>query len=64
MKKTKFHGGKQILIWAAISWDEPEQLFFIEDKENTDVYEEILDARLPKISRLQSGELIFMQENA
>jgi hypothetical protein len=28
------------------------------------VYEEILDARLPKISRLQSGELIFMQENA
>jgi hypothetical protein len=49
IKKTKFHGGKRILIWAAISWDGPEQLFFTEDKENTDVYEEILDVCLPNI---------------
>ncbi len=63
-RNRKFHTGKRILIWTAISWDGPEQLFFIEDKENKDVYEEILDACLPNIPRPQSGELIFMQDNA
>jgi hypothetical protein len=36
----------------------------MKDKENTDVYEEILDACLSNIPRLQNGELIFMQYNA
>jgi hypothetical protein len=64
INKTKFHGRKRILISAAISWVGPEQLFIIEDKENTDVYEDILDDCLPNISRLQSVELIFMQDKA
>jgi hypothetical protein len=40
---TKYKGNKRILVWAAISFDGPEQLYFIEGKENTDVYQEILD---------------------
>jgi hypothetical protein len=37
IKRTKFKEGKKLLVWAAISFDGPEQLYFIEDKKNTDV---------------------------
>jgi hypothetical protein len=51
-KQTRFVGpSKKILIWAAISFDGLEQLFFIEEKENTDVYEDILYTCLPDIKR-------------
>jgi hypothetical protein len=33
-KKIKYHRNKRILVWAAISFDGPEQLHFIEKKEN------------------------------
>ncbi len=36
---TKFKGGKKLLVWAAISFNGPELLYFIDDKENTEVYE-------------------------
>ena len=58
-KKTRFKGNKKLFVWAAISFDGPEQLYFIEGKENTDCYEEILDACLPDISKLYSGEYIL-----
>ncbi len=59
IKKTKFNGKKKILVWAAISYDGPEQLYFMEETESKEVYEEILNECLPNIPRLQSGELIF-----
>jgi hypothetical protein len=40
------------LIWVAISFDGREQIFFIEEKENTDVYEDILNYFCPEIKRL------------
>jgi hypothetical protein len=40
------------------------QLYFIEEKENTNVHQEILDECLPDIRRLMKGELIFLQDNA
>jgi hypothetical protein len=58
-KKTKFNGNKKILVWTAISYDGPEQLYFVEETENREVYDEILDECLPNIPRLQSGELTF-----
>ena len=58
-KNTRFKGNKKLFVWAAISFDGPEQLYFIEGKENTDCYEEILDACLPDISKLYSGEYIL-----
>lgn len=64
MKKTRFKGEKKMFVWAAISFDGPEQLYFIEGKENTDCYEEILDACLPDIKKLWKGEYIFQQDNA
>ncbi len=64
IKKTKFNGNKKILVWAAISFDGPEELYFLEENENREVYEEILEECLPNIKRLQSGELIFQQDNA
>jgi hypothetical protein len=41
-----------VLIWAAISYDGSKQLYFIEDTENRDCYEEILEARLLDIQKL------------
>jgi hypothetical protein len=35
---TKYKDNKRILVWAAISLDGPEQLYFIEERENTDIY--------------------------
>ncbi len=51
-KKTMFNGGKLVLIWTAISYDGPEQLYFIEGTKDKDCYEEILEACLPDIQRL------------
>jgi transposase len=53
-----------LFVWAAISFDGPEYLYFIEGKENTDAYEEILNTALPKIKKLWQGEHIFQQDNA
>ncbi len=36
LKKTRFKGRKKLFVWAAISFDGPEYLYFIEGKENTD----------------------------
>jgi hypothetical protein len=47
-----FNGGKLVLIWTAISYDGPEQLYFIEGTKDKDCYEEILEACLPDIQRL------------
>jgi hypothetical protein len=63
-KWTKFKGGKKLLVWATISFDGPELLYFIDGKKNTDVYEEIVDECLPVIPKLQSGQYIFQQDNA
>ncbi len=38
MKKTRFNGNKKYLVWAAISFDGPEELNFIEGTMDTDVY--------------------------
>jgi hypothetical protein len=38
------------LVWAAISFDVPELLYFIDGKENTNVYDEIIDECLPGIA--------------
>ncbi len=59
IKKTKLNGNKKILVWAAISYDGPEQLYFMEETENTEFYKEILDDCLPNIPRFHNGELIF-----
>ncbi len=59
IKKTKYNENKKILVWAAISYDGPEQLYFVEETESREVYEEILNECLPNMPRLQSGELIF-----
>ncbi len=48
-----------MLVWAAISFDGPKYLNFIEEKENTDAYEEILNRAFPKIKNLWQGEYIF-----
>jgi hypothetical protein len=63
-KWTKFKVNKKLLLWAAISFNGLEQLYFIEDKENTDVYQEILDACLPDIAKTQPEEFTFEQDNA
>ena len=52
------------MIWAAISFDGPEQLYFIYENITADHYLEILNLCLPDIERLQSGELIFQYYNA
>ena len=51
-------------MWAAISFDGQEQLYFIEENENTAVYKSILDDCLPDIDGLMNGEFYFMQDNA
>ncbi len=53
-----------MFVWAAISFDGPEYLYFIEEKENTDAYEKILNKALPKIKNLWQGEYISQQANA
>jgi hypothetical protein len=58
-KKAFFNRNKKLFVWAAISFDGPEQLYFIEGRENTDCYEEILDQYLLDISKLSSDEHIF-----
>ncbi len=58
-KKIWFKGNKKLFVRAAISFDGPEKLYFIEGKENTDCYEEILNAFLSDISKLLSSEYIF-----
>jgi hypothetical protein len=52
VEKTMFDGGKLVLIWEAIFYDGPEQLYFIEGTEDRDCYEDILEACLPDILRL------------
>jgi hypothetical protein len=53
IKKNRFvDPSKKILVWAAISFDGPEQLVFIEEKENKEFYEGILNTCLPEIKRL------------
>ncbi len=51
-------------MWAAISYEGPEQLYFVEGKENTDMYEEILNACLPEIRKLTHEDGLFQQDNA
>jgi hypothetical protein len=41
-----------LFVWAAISFDCPNYLYFIEGKENTDAYEEVLNKALPNIKKL------------
>jgi hypothetical protein len=53
-----------LFAWAAISFDGPEYLYFIEKNDNTDAYNEILNKVLPKIKKLWQGEYIFQQDNA
>jgi hypothetical protein len=53
-KKTRFKGNKKLFVWSLISFDDPEQLYFIEGNENTGCYEEILNAYLPDIPKLYS----------
>ncbi len=53
-----------MFVWAAISFDGSEYLYFIEGKENTDAYEEILNIALPKIKKPWQGEYIFQHDNA
>jgi hypothetical protein len=54
IKKTKFNRNKKIIVCAAIYYDGPEQLYFVEETENREVYEEILGECLPNIPRLKS----------
>ncbi len=58
---TEYKGKKRILVWAAILFYGPEQLYFIEEKENTDVYQEILDECLSDITILMNRELMFVR---
>jgi hypothetical protein len=51
-------------MWAAVSFDGSKQLYFIEEKENTDLYQEILDKCLSDKTRLRKGKLIFRHYNA
>jgi hypothetical protein len=60
----KYKGNKRILVWVAISFDGPKQLYFTEEKKNTDVYFQILGEYLPYTTRLMNGELIFMHDNS
>jgi hypothetical protein len=60
IKWTKFKGGKKLLVCAAISLYGPEQLYFIEDKENTDFYEEILDTLFSIYSKASIWEIYFL----
>jgi hypothetical protein len=64
IKKTNFNRNKIILFSAAIFYDGQEELYFVDEKENKEVYGDILDEYLPNIPILQSGELIFEQYNA
>ncbi len=41
LKKTRFKGKKKVLVWEAISYTGPRCLYFIEEKENTDIHEHI-----------------------
>ena len=59
LKKTKFKQGRRLYVWAAISFDGPEQLYFVEGTEDTDTYEQILNKCLPRIKKLQTGEFTF-----
>jgi hypothetical protein len=43
---------KKVLVWAVISYTGPRCLYLIEGKENTDVYEWIMDECLPGIIEL------------
>jgi hypothetical protein len=52
LKKTRLKGDKKVLVWAAISCTGTRCLYFIDAKENTDVYEQILDEFLPDIKEL------------
>jgi hypothetical protein len=37
-KKIKLNVDELIIVWAAISYDEPEEVYFLEEKENSIVY--------------------------
>jgi hypothetical protein len=52
LKNTKFKAEKKSLAWAAISYTGSLCLYFIERKDNIDVYEQILDEYLPEIKEL------------
>jgi hypothetical protein len=52
VKKTRFKSDKKVLVWAVISYTEPGCLYFIEGKDNTDVYEQILEECLPDIKEI------------
>jgi hypothetical protein len=52
IKKTRFKGEKKVLVWAVISYTGSRCLYFIEGKENTGVYEQILDECLRDIKEL------------
>ena len=64
IKKTRFRGEKKIFVWAAISYEGPRCLYFIEGKEDTGLYQQILDDCLPDIKELWTEGYIFQQDNA
>ncbi len=51
-----------MFVWAAISFDGADYLYFIERKENIDANEELLNTALPKIKKLWQGKYIFQQD--
>ncbi len=46
-------------MWAAITYDGPAALVFVDEKMNTDKYEETLRTALPQIPKLMDGSLTF-----
>ena len=59
IKQSKYHSNRKILVWAAITYDGPAALYFIDGTVNAEVYQGILRECLPDIEGLQLGKLIF-----
>ncbi|KAL4505508.1 hypothetical protein ABPG72_002570 [Tetrahymena utriculariae] len=59
LKTTKIKNDLKIQVWAAITYDGPAALYFIDSNINSDVYQEILSECLPDIDGLIRGNLIF-----
>ncbi len=52
------------MIWAAKSFEGQEFVYFLEEKEYSDFYKDILKELISKVKKLYQGEMIFIQNNA
>jgi hypothetical protein len=52
------------MILAAISFEGPEFIYILEEKENADAYKDILKKCISKVTKLSEGELICIQNKS